>query len=33
VLFVIGGYLLTRVDITEGQQSAREEDAEILHSS
>jgi MFS family permease len=33
VLFVIGGYLLTRVNISEGQQSAREEDAEILHST
>ena len=29
VLFVIGGYLLTRVDIEEGKRLAREEDAEV----
>ena len=28
LLFVIGGYLLSRVDISEGQRVAREEDAE-----
>ena len=34
VLFMIGGYLLTRVDIAKGQQTAREEDAKhgIGHS-
>jgi MFS transporter, UMF1 family len=29
-LFVVGGYLLTRVDIAAGQQRAREEDAAIM---
>ncbi|GAB5493500.1 MAG: hypothetical protein Phog2KO_37150 [Phototrophicaceae bacterium] len=29
VLFIIGGYLLTRVDIEEGKRLAREEDAEV----
>lgn len=30
VLFVIGGYLLTRVDIERGQRAAREEDREVF---
>lgn len=34
-LFIVGGYLLTRVDIAKGQQTAREEDAKygIEHTS
>lgn len=29
-LFVIGGYLLTRVDVEAGRRRAQEEDAQIL---
>lgn len=33
VFFIVGGYLLTRVNIVEGQRVAREEDAALLQSS